>query len=128
MTAEANQKKMPGVGAPGETTELGKPMSDQKTTAPVVTVDEARATIEWNVRIGDETAWESILVEVVDGQMEISGRGDGPVTIPLENLGIVMAYMVELNVQATEGVECGGHESLDGAHMGVTVLCDGSCS
>ena len=23
--------------------------------------------------------------------------------------------------------ECEGHESLDGAHMGETVYCDGSC-
>lgn len=25
-------------------------------------------------------------------------------------------------------VECEGHESLDGAHMGETVYCDGSCT
>lgn len=26
-----------------------------------------------------------------------------------------------------DGAECQGHESLDGAHMGETVYCDGTC-
>ncbi|WP_017791909.1 hypothetical protein [Leucobacter salsicius] len=77
-------------------------MSEHKTTTPVVKVEDGRATIEWDVTIGGWTGWESILISVVDGHMEISGRGDGPVAIPLENLGVVMAAMAELNVQAAK--------------------------
>lgn len=77
-------------------------MSKYKTTTPTVTVEAGRATIEWDVQIGDRTAWESIGLEVVDGEMQISSRGDGPVCIPLENLGIVMACMAELNAEASK--------------------------
>ncbi|MHA3682823.1 hypothetical protein ACXR2W_00990 [Leucobacter sp. HY1908] len=73
-------------------------MSDHITTTPEVTVETGKATIEWT---GKETgAWESILIELVDGHMQVSGRGDGPVSIPVENIGVVMAYMAELNVEA----------------------------
>lgn len=38
----------------------------------------------------------------------------------------VMEWMDE-NRLKIEADECEGHESLDGAHMGETVYCDGSC-
>ena len=45
--------------------------------------------------------------------------------------GIPLAYQASTHDPGEAGPmdpsECEGHESLDGAHMGETVYCDGSC-
>lgn len=76
-------------------------MSTTKTTAPVVTRNGNVIDTQWDIQIGDITAWESIRVErTPDGDMLISGRDAGPVEIPQENIGLIMSLVAELFPEA----------------------------
>lgn len=45
-----------------------------------------------------------------------------------DNMGrSTIAYFPGWTLEDDDAAECEGHESLDGAHMGETVYCDGTC-
>ena len=72
-----------------------------KTTPPVVTRVDDRITVEWDIITESYTAYESILIERTEnGAVQISGRSDGPVAIPVENVGLVMSLVAELVPEA----------------------------
>lgn len=57
-----------------------------------------------------------------------SGRPGRTVMLAHDELERVVLTVVDGVADADEGeAECEGHESLDGAHMGETVYCDGTC-
>ena len=73
------------------------PTSQVTYSEPTITRSSSEAVIEFDYGIGDIIAWESIRIWRRDeGQIELSARSDGPVTIPAPILPAVLAEIDRL--------------------------------
>lgn len=64
----------------------------------------------------DGRSWRAVSAFERRGLLTLNGAGTARITLAGTEA-----------LDEAEEPECEGHESLDGAHMGETVYCDGSC-
>ncbi|UOQ58591.1 hypothetical protein MUN78_07135 [Leucobacter allii] len=75
---------------------LGQFAADQFGTPTVTSLPDGRFTIEFDVYLGETTAWECIEIRREGDEILISDRNDGPVGIPTKFIGIVLECLATL--------------------------------
>jgi hypothetical protein len=74
-------------------------MIDEWLGEPVVVITPWSTTITQDLRMGNYTGWESLLVELTEDGVEISDRGDGPVRIFTHQQALVLEAITRHTVE-----------------------------
>jgi len=82
---------------------LGEFTSEQFGIPTVTRQPDGKTMIEFDVQVGDLTAWESIQIERRGDQILLSDRSDGPVAIPSRFLGIFIEELAQLAPEERSG-------------------------